>query len=185
MDIILDDVDIKCLMSNIKNGFDKQYTDLKAYTNVNYNILYDYLDIIPNDIIKIIYNYTQDTYIFKCFLKIWPSVSTKIINIKFKNVICNDTYTIKISLCYMYIYGSPGIHNYEIVESNSGDMLFNDIMLFNEKKNYSHTENVVFNNVLQKNDIIYNTPEECIDVLVLVVNDLLRLLIKEGKNMCL
>lgn len=161
MDIKLDDNDIQYLILNIKRtSVSNKIISLKVNTYINYNFLYNSLVIFSNDLINIIYEYTQNQYVITYVLDHDKRFNrpTKIRFVNINNIFFNleDTYELSFS--------KPSYVN---------------ITSFNYKLCNYHVKS---NELLCDNDLLWSPtiPNNVVTVLTFVINRFIKIMVKKN-----
>lgn len=178
MNITLDAYDVNDFITNSKDKVFKNIMQMKVSTNIHNNILNTILYILPIDIIKIVHEYTLEKYIVAYTFASSLTASTsdyKLISFSPRDIIYNEIRR-SINMHIDYIYYFSNAHFYSITYDKGHNA---NITLINEK----YDENV-YNMTLNNNDMEYYDiiSKELITIIVFVVNSLLKILVKEGKN---
>lgn len=190
MDIILNNDDVKRFIFNTKHESYSNETLEIIVQNINcYSILYESLYSITKDIIDIIYNYSKEHYVidynFFSLFDRGPAPYYRIreqeIKITF-NKITYDTIVYNINLDFYYDYDFfPQIKDYSYILSDGYKRIsYKDnadiTLIHNLSGNYTLTEN----NIITIDHLKYSesVPVNVINVLVFVVNKLLKIIIK-------
>lgn len=200
MDIQLDNNDVKRFISNVKK--DVYYNEkLKITTQNNnyYDELYKLLTNVPKDIINIIYEYTKEHYTIKYEISTQYDSMPIYLNLVYKKQIVINFHNIKnYKISYKVNMGLN--YSYQLYPTQDSYPLYTDDeysydtdngfkkVLYKDDADITLTNHNVgsstWDDFITDNNLTYdeNVPEEVITMFIFVVNEMLKIMINEGKS---